>query len=231
MQLASFTLEVIRPDLKQHLEPVNHAKQPAGTAVCGCFVMFWIEQICRQVKGESPSSLGWPRSKLWSERIKKLMNAVSDLKDTLKTDATKKAEKDAKAAAKAKAAAAKALKSKAGQETAASLEAAAGKTFASIPKTKPCLENLSAEAQQHITVVKLSGTGVCSKCRWKYGCLECDEGKALKYHLKKEFPETFEGHSYSFLIRYRSKAKQNNDVFVASKVSWQPDWRFFFALF
>ena len=45
-----------------------------------------------------------------------------------------------KIAAKAKAAAAKALKSKTGKETAASLEAAAAKSFAAIPKTKPCLE-------------------------------------------------------------------------------------------
>jgi hypothetical protein len=50
LQPASFLLKELRPDLKPDLEPVNHAKQPAGTAVCGCFVMFWIEQICRQIK-------------------------------------------------------------------------------------------------------------------------------------------------------------------------------------
>jgi hypothetical protein len=96
-------------------------------------VIFWIEQICRQIKGESLSSLGWPCSKLWSERIKKLMNAVADLKEALKADAVKKLEKDAEVAAKATAIAAKALKSAKGKETAASLEAAAGKTFAAIP--------------------------------------------------------------------------------------------------
>ena len=92
-----------------------------------------------------------------------------------------------------------------GKETAASLEAAAGKTFAAIPKTKPCLENLSADAKHHIQLVKLSGNGVCSKCRFKYGCLECCEDKALRYHLKKEFPDAFEGNSYSSLIRRSSK--------------------------
>ena len=100
--------------------------------------MFWIEQQCRHLKGESPSSLGWPCSKLWSERIKKLMKAVMDLKETLKTDAAKKAEKDAKIAAKAKAAAAKALNLKAGQENEASLEAAAAKTFMARPCTASC---------------------------------------------------------------------------------------------
>ena len=96
IELASFMLEVIRPDLKHHLEPVNHAKQPAGTAVCGCFVLFWIEQRCRQHKGESPTSLGWPRSKTWSERVKKLMKAIADLQANLTADAAKKAEKDCK---------------------------------------------------------------------------------------------------------------------------------------
>ena len=133
------------------------------------------------------------------------MNAVSDLKETLKTDAAKKAEKDAKLAAKAKAAAAKALKSAKGKETAESLAEAAAKSIAAVPKSKPCLENLSAEARHHIQLVKLSGAGVCSKCRWKYGCLECNEDKALKYHLKKEFPDTFEGNSYSYLIGYSNK--------------------------
>ena len=195
LQLASFLLKELRPDLKQDLEPVNHAKQPAGTAVCGCFVLFWIEQKCRQQKGESPTSLGWPCSKTWSERVKKLMKALADLQANLKADAAKKAEKDAEKAAKAKAAAEKTLKSKKGKETAASLAEAAAKSIAVIPKSKPCLENLSADAQHHIQIVKLSGAGVCSKCRWKYGCLECNGAKALTYHLKKEFPDTFEGNS------------------------------------
>jgi len=90
LQLASFLLEAIRPDLKQDLEPANHAKQQAGTAVCGCFVMFWIEQKCRQLKGESPASLGRPCSKPWSEKIKKLMKALAELQVHLKADAAKK---------------------------------------------------------------------------------------------------------------------------------------------
>jgi len=110
----------------------------------------------------------------------------------------KKAEKDAKAAAKAKATVEKALKSQKGKETAESLAKAAAKSIADVPKSKPCLENLSADAKHHIQLVKLSGAGVCSKCRWKYGWLECDESKALKYHLKKEFPDTFEGNSLAF---------------------------------
>jgi hypothetical protein len=198
LQLASFLLEAIRPDLKQDLEPASHAKQQAGTAVCGCFVMFWIEQKCRQLKGESPTSLGWPCSKPWSEKIKKLMKALAELQVNLKADAAKKAEKDAKAVAKAKATVEKALKSQKGKETAESLAKAAAKSIADVPKSKPCLENLSADAKHHIQLVKVNGVGVCSKCRFRYGCLECDADKALKYHLKKEFPNTFEGNSPAF---------------------------------
>ena len=193
LQLAAFILKEIREDLKTELKPVNHAKQPEGTAVCGCFALFWVEQKCRQVKGETPCSMGWPSSKTWSERVKKLMKALGDLQISLKADAEKQAEKESKIAAKAKALAAKALKSKKGKETAAELEAAAAKTFEAIPKSKPCLENLSESSQKHIMLMKLTGKGICSKCRWSSGCFMCSEDKALTYFLKKEFPDTFEG--------------------------------------
>ena len=54
-----------------------------------------------------------------------------------------------------------------------------------IPAGKPCLENLSPLAQN--AVLKAShGGGVCSKCRWRSGCLECDKEKALFHWLKVE---------------------------------------------
>ena len=202
LQLAIFILKEIRPDLKKVLKPDNHAKQPAGTAVCGCFVMFWIEQKCRQMKGETPCSLGWPCSKIWSDRIIKLKKALGDLQKGLKADAEKKAEKDEKIEAKTKALEAKALKSKKGKETAAKLEAAASISFAVVPKSKPCLENLSEAAQKHIMLMKLTGKGICSKCHWQSGCFMCSEDKALKYFLKKEFPDTFEG---NFFVRMQAK--------------------------
>ena len=193
LQLAAFLLKEIRPDLKTELQLANAAKQPSGTAVCGCFVMFWIEQKCRQMKGESPCSMGWPEAKTWSDRIKKLMKALKDLQMSLKEDELKKLEKDAKLEAKAKANEEKALKSKKGKKTAAELEAIAAATSKAIPKSKPCLENLSKAAQEHIMIVKLNGKGICSKCHWQSGCFMCSEDKALKYFLRKEFPDTFEG--------------------------------------
>ena len=96
LQLAGFILEQVRKDLQTELKPVNHAKQPVGTAVCGCFALFWLEQKCRQVKGETPCSMGWPSSKTWSERVKKLMKALGDLQISLKADAEKQAEKESK---------------------------------------------------------------------------------------------------------------------------------------
>jgi hypothetical protein len=31
-----------------------------------------------------------------------------------------------------------------------------------------------------------AGTGVCSSCRWTYGCLRCDERKAWNYWVRQE---------------------------------------------
>lgn len=33
----------------------------------------------------------------------------------------------------------------------------------------------------------MQGIGVCSKCRWKHGCLECDEKKAWRWALRKHW--------------------------------------------
>ena len=29
------------------------------------------------------------------------------------------------------------------------------------------------------------GIGVCSKCRWRSGCMQCDYEKAIRYHMHK----------------------------------------------
>ena len=46
-------------------------------------------------------------------------------------------------------------------------------------------EMLSENAQ--IRILKASaGIGICSKCRWQSGCLECSGQHAFKYHMGKE---------------------------------------------
>ena len=48
------------------------------------------------------------------------------------------------------------------------------------------LEDLGKEQQAHYNKVELSGIGVCSRCRWKTGCLSCDKIKAWRYVVKWE---------------------------------------------
>ena len=192
LQLAQSILQTVRPDLKDQLNGAraNAAKQPAGTAVCGCYVLHWMEQLCRHViKNESPRSLGWPCFKAWSDKLMKLMKALADTQHTLKADAEKATAKEVKAAAKAKSLAAKALKATKSKAIVEDLKKDAEAAFKAIPASKPCFENLSSAAKAEVEHVRLSGIGVCSKCHWKSGCFKCSGDKALQYWLKKEFPD------------------------------------------
>ena len=60
-------------------------------------------------------------------------------------------------------------------------------TLQAIPAGKPCLENLSADAQFQVNKVYAVGAGTCSRCRWSaVGCLSCNGDKLLKYWLQKD---------------------------------------------
>ena len=48
------------------------------------------------------------------------------------------------------------------------------------------VEDLGKEQQEHYKKVEATGIGVCSRCRWKSGCLSCDKEKAWKYVVKWE---------------------------------------------
>ena len=194
LQLVQTILQHVRPDLKDQVTAAtaNAAKQPQGSAVCGCYVLHWMEQFCRHViKNEAPCSLGWPCSKAWSDKVKKLMKAVADTKHTLQAEAEKTAAKELKAAAKAKALAAKALKAMKGKALVEDLKKDAVASFEATPASKPCFENLSPAAQAEVELVKVKGIGVCSKCHWSSGCFKCNGDKALQHWLKKEFPDAF----------------------------------------
>lgn len=164
----------------------NVAVQPAGTALCGCYVLHWMEQSCRSlVLNEAGCSIGWPTSEVWAGRVHKLVEMMAKEQKKLKSEheaaalkvfadgAKKKAADAAKASAVAKEAVLEGLK-----DTGSSL---AGK----LPAGKPCLENLSKAAQEAVQKAGL-GAGVCSKCHWQSGCFMCSGVKALQYWLKKE---------------------------------------------
>ena len=48
------------------------------------------------------------------------------------------------------------------------------------------VEDLGKEQQEHFKKVETTGIGICSRCRWKSGCLSCDKDKAWYYVVKWE---------------------------------------------
>ena len=48
------------------------------------------------------------------------------------------------------------------------------------------VEDLRPEFRDHFLKVQLEGVGVCSRCRYTYGCLRCDENKAWNYWVRQE---------------------------------------------
>jgi len=185
-------------DLEFVAEACNKALQPSGTSVCGCYVLHWMEQVCRKLLLNEPGcSIGWPKSADWAAKVLKLVEMMQKEQGKLQKEAEEAQLKAFASAAKLKSAVIAVEDAAKKDKMLQDLKVDAGTMCSKIPAGKPCLENLSPVAQA--AVAKAShGAGVCSKCRWKYGCLECDEGKALKYHLKKEFPDTFEGNSLAF---------------------------------
>ena len=48
------------------------------------------------------------------------------------------------------------------------------------------VEDLRDEYRLKYEKVKAEGCGVCSKCRWTSGCMNCDAVKAWKYYVRQE---------------------------------------------
>jgi len=48
------------------------------------------------------------------------------------------------------------------------------------------IADLKPFLQEHMRKVEKEGAGVCSKCRWLSGCLNCDRKKAWAYCVKVE---------------------------------------------
>ena len=48
------------------------------------------------------------------------------------------------------------------------------------------VEDLRDEYRLKYEKVKAEGCGVCSKCRWTSGCMNCDAVKAWRYYVKQE---------------------------------------------
>jgi hypothetical protein len=167
----------------------NCATQPAGSALCGFFVLSFAEAEVRELMGEGPAVLGWPTETVETWRIR-----LSVVTNFLLVEAKKQLEDKKAKAAKEKTAKEKARKTIAVAERAAKAQAAVeeGAEIAghlSKLGRKFCLEDLSEEAKKALRRITEKGNlGICSSCRFSSGCFRCELWKAERYWLAKEDP-------------------------------------------
>ena len=174
------------------------ARQAEGSGACGFLVAWHMEAELRRWSGDGWACMGWPAACGVQARIAAYVQALKleeqkslkEMELALQTTILAAA-----AAAKAKAAATMKV------DGAAALAALAAKAKASAsagekveklePKVKKEMgfEDLQPAFQERVKKVQDAGVGVCSKCRWTYGCKDCDHGKALRYWLKQQFGE------------------------------------------
>jgi len=76
------------------------------------------------------------------------------------------------------------------------------------------VEDLRPALQAHMRMVEKDGTGVCSKCRWLSGCMNCDVMKAWVYCIKVEL-----GISSGQAILSRSAVKFGGGCSVEASIS------------
>ncbi|CAE8583746.1 unnamed protein product, partial [Polarella glacialis] len=167
----------------------NTAVQPPGSALCGAFVLFWMEQVCRKLCLNEPAcSMGWPNAALWSARTWTVSKMLKKEQDKQIAEAKALQLKNEAIRQKQKAVDEKNLKKQEQLEKIkGKVEASAKESWLKVPAGKPCLENLSKEGQLDVADKENTGQGSCSRCRWgDVGCLNCSGAKALKYWLKKE---------------------------------------------
>jgi len=72
----------------------------------------------------------------------------------------------------------------AASEKAAKLKAQYDEIAIELAMESYSVEDLSLEHRAAYEKVKEHGLGVCSKCRWRSGCLNCDERKAWRYYVR-----------------------------------------------
>ncbi|CAE8706526.1 unnamed protein product [Polarella glacialis] len=167
----------------------NTAVQPPGSALCGAFVLFWREQVCRKLCLNEPAcSMGWPNAALWSARTWAVSKMLKKEQDKQIAEAKALQLKKEAIRKKQKAVDEKNLKKQEQLEKIkGTVEASAKESWLKVPAGKPCLENLSKEGQLDVADKANTGQGSCSRCRWgDVGCLNCSGAKALTYWLKTE---------------------------------------------
>ena len=163
----------------------NSAKQPVGSNACGCYVLHYMEEEIRLLRGEWLSV--WPETgwKNWKQRLEMACTKVI-AEQKLITDAAKvrwgkfQSEKAKTAEQQEKA---KAKLSKLKDITSVAYITAQQQLDKN--SVRFTWKNLSEESVHKVRLLE-HALGKCSKCRWQSGCLSCDAYKCLRYHLHSE---------------------------------------------
>ena len=163
----------------------NSAKQPVGSNACGCYVLHYMEEEIRLLRGEWPSV--WPETgwKNWKQRLEiactkviaeqKLITDAANIRwEKFQSEKAKIAEQQEKAKVK--------LSKLKDITSVAYITAQQQLDKNSVRFT---WKNLSQDSVHKVKLLKDS-FGRCSKCRWQSGCQSCDAYKCLRYHLHSE---------------------------------------------
>ena len=163
----------------------NSAKQPVGSQACGCYVLRYMEEEIRLLRGEWPSV--WPETgwKNWKQRLD-IACAKVIVEQKLITDAAKitwQKFQSEKAKIVEQQEKAKAKLSKLKDITSVAYITAQQQLDKN--SVRFTWKNLSEEPVHKVRLLE-HALGKCSKCRWRSGCLSCDAYKCLRYHLHSE---------------------------------------------
>ena len=166
----------------------NTCFQVVGSGLCGFHVLHYAESIVAAAAGAQAAACGWPQAnaQAWKRRLIVLTAQLQTEQDKLRAE-LKKAEE---ATQKAKERQEKLHKQRSAAKEQEEKAAEAASTLAQsiMQEGKAFTEDdLSDQATAAIARTQLY-TGVCSRCRWAYGCLTCDREKALRYWRSKEEP-------------------------------------------
>mgnify|MGYP001812392048 CR=1 FL=1 len=169
----------------QTLPPRTHSVFQKGSE-CGFYVLGHILEICAELRGEGPASRGWT-APLIMDLMASLKTWVGQLAgEQKKLISAEAAERKGLAATLKKNLARSLALAKTASAAAGAVDAAAALAAKVLSEGKePELSDLSAEDQEKISQIELTGIGICARCRWASGCLSCSADKARRFYLNK----------------------------------------------
>ena len=153
---------------------------------CGYYVISYMEQTAAK-KDHGPASTGWPaeNQKQWKIRYEKLHKQIASEHDKLhkeKQEQEKKSQQIKEQNEK---------KIKRAEEAIKDIKDHEGKAYKAAQEaltsgSQYFKKEMLSEYAQIRTLKASAGIGICSKCRWTPGCLDCSGQHAFKYHMSKE---------------------------------------------